>query len=112
MKIQIRQFFIVALMAATVFACSKDEVTDISMNESGVLVDNDVSTNNVSQRCDEILTVEFLAGQFNDAGDVTIHQQGDTVISILITMQNGYSLNKYHIYLGSEQELPLTKKTT
>ena len=104
MKNQLRNLFTLLFIAAFVFACSKDETADISMN------DNDMSTNEVAQRCDEIITVDFLAGQYNDAGDVTVHQIGDTEISILITMQNGYSLGRYHIYFGPEQELPKTKK--
>ena len=103
MKNVTNQVLMLLIVGFTLFSCNKEDVNDLASPDSN-------STQDGISRCNEELIVQFLAGQYQDAGDVTITQEVDTAVSILITMQNGYSLNKYHIYFGAEQELPKTKR--
>lgn len=55
-------------------------------------------------------TINLIAGQHNDSGDVEITNDGDNLI-ITITTQDGWSLSESHVSVqDSEDNIPQTKK--
>jgi len=61
--------------------------------------------------CDvESSTINLIAGQHIDSGDVEITNDGDNLI-ITISTQDGWSLNESHVAIeASEEDIPQTKK--
>jgi len=88
---------------------SRVEIRATSGPDPGVGFDNLSFT--LEPTCEvELSTIDLIAGQHIDSGDIEITNDGDNLI-ISISTQDGWSLSESHVSVeASEEDIPQTKK--
>ena len=96
------------LVCTTLYSCKKTEISDSLSTQ----VNNPLSapqTANVRNNPDSQFTtktVNFYGKKTIDEGDITVTNDGVNLF-VAITMQNGYSLKKSSIYVGTLANTPV-----
>jgi len=101
---RILKFLMIAPICALLFlnSCTKEQVAD-ELEDRGVLAvmsDSD-ATRAISDACGEPLMTDFLAGQHNDAGDISIYNDAETLF-VCAEIHDGWTMTQSHLYVGED----------
>lgn len=104
-------FVALAAVAISFSACQKEEVipnnNPAGFTASRASSSNYSAANGVSFTACGSTTVDFLAGQSMDAGDITISND-ENYCYVTYTLQNGWEMTQLHLYVGSLALCPVT----
>jgi hypothetical protein len=106
-----KNFMPIFLLAAGVFlySCKKTEMVPGSEKNVQPSADKSITGRDSSDREDdfcEATTVDLVAGQTINAGNVSVINDG-SFIYVTYTTANGYTLKKTHLYVGNCALIPV-----
>lgn len=83
-------------------SCTKEQLAE-NFDEAGIvaLKASEDASRTLADACGDALVVDFLAGQHNDAGDVQIYNDAET-LSVCVEIHDGWTMTQSHLYLGED----------
>jgi len=83
-------------------SCTKESIVEPA-DSPGVIAKSasNVASRTLADACGDALLVDFLAGQHNDAGDVHIYNDSET-LSVCVEMHDGWTMTQSHLYVGED----------
>lgn len=85
-------------------SCEKKELFE--NNSDDKFLTENISIEYTSEHCGDIMTVDLLAGQFDDSGNIFVYND-ETNLYVTYESENKWQIKAIHLFVGAENEMPV-----